>query len=174
MYSDDDIQFALESTKIIHEPDRFIDTFGSTSFSFQLVSEFMDDTSQIRIREGHLEANKPAIIAPEHLSDLNFDGFDNTADEFADWMKRNLKDLAFLKYGFQFKRTEVKETIAQDSIETVLDRVVQSIEEKNNPLSVVIHGVDDAWEICLLKFSIEMIQRSHGVNIFDFKRKGLI
>jgi hypothetical protein len=34
--------------------------------------------------------------------------------------------------------------------------------------------VDDAWEVCLLKFTIEMIERSAGENIGDFKRRGLI
>ena len=35
-------------------------------------------------------------------------------------------------------------------------------------------GVDDAWEVSLLKFTVEMIQKSHEINIFDFKRKGLL
>ena len=43
-----------------------------------------------------------------------------------------------------------------------------------NPLTAVIAGVDDTWEICLLKFTIEMIQKSCGINIFDFKRRGLL
>ena len=43
-----------------------------------------------------------------------------------------------------------------------------------NPLAAVIHGVDDAWEICLLKFTVEMIGKSQGINVFDFKRRGLL
>ena len=38
----------------------------------------------------------------------------------------------------------------------------------------LIEGVDDAWEVSLLKFMVEMIQKSHEINIFDFKRKGLL
>ena len=38
----------------------------------------------------------------------------------------------------------------------------------------LIEGVDDAWEVSLLKFTVEMIQKSHEINIFDFKRKGLL
>lgn len=34
MYSEDDIQYALESTNILYVPDRRIDTFGDTRFSF--------------------------------------------------------------------------------------------------------------------------------------------
>jgi len=42
------------------------------------------------------------------------------------------------------------------------------------PLSAVIQGVDDAWEVCLLKFTIDMIERSSGGNIGDFRKRGLI
>jgi hypothetical protein len=38
----------------------------------------------------------------------------------------------------------------------------------------VIEGVDDAWEISLLRFMFEMVQKSGEINVFDFKRKGLL
>ena len=41
-------------------------------------------------------------------------------------------------------------------------------------MRAVIQGVDDAWEVCLLKFTVEMIAKSRGINEFDFKRRGLI
>ncbi|MCX6866269.1 MAG: hypothetical protein NTV46_08655 [Verrucomicrobia bacterium] len=39
MHSQDDIHYALETTRVLHEPDRRIDTFGETRFEFQLISE---------------------------------------------------------------------------------------------------------------------------------------
>ena len=59
MYSEDDIHYALETTEVLHEPDRRIDTFGSTSFEFHLVSELMDDVSQVRVRSGRPGWKKP-------------------------------------------------------------------------------------------------------------------
>ena len=38
----------------------------------------------------------------------------------------------------------------------------------------LIAGVDDAWEVCLLKFSMEMIQRSAGGNVAEWTRRGLV
>ena len=32
----DDIAYAMETTKVVHEPDRRIDTFGTTNFEFHL------------------------------------------------------------------------------------------------------------------------------------------
>lgn len=50
MHTEYDIQYALENTQVLHEPDRRIDTFGSTQFEFQLVSELMDSVNATRIR----------------------------------------------------------------------------------------------------------------------------
>jgi hypothetical protein len=49
MYSEDDLQYALENTKVIVSPDRRIETFGATSFHFYLVTELMDRANEIRI-----------------------------------------------------------------------------------------------------------------------------
>ena len=84
------------------------------------------------------------------------------------------KDLAFLQYGFQFRRGEVHEEIVHDSMDAVRERVLEDIRRSGDPSRAVIEGVDDAWEVCILKFSFEMILRSHEINAFDFKRRGLI
>lgn len=174
MHKPDDIQYALEMTRVIHEPDRMIDTFGTTSFEFHLISELMDHANQVRIREGRISAERPRILRPEGMEELLFEGFGEQADAFRDWLKIHGKDIAILKYGFNFARSSVSESIVHESVETVCDRVVGDIRDRGNPLSAVICGVDDAWEICLLKFTTEMILRSQGVNLFDFRRRGLL
>ncbi len=55
-----------------------------------------------------------------------------------------------------------------------IERVLAEIRTSGNPLTAVILGVDDTWEICLLKFTLEMIHKSHKINLFDFKRRGLL
>jgi len=62
MYSDEDIHYALETTSVLREPDRRIDTFGATSFQFHLVSELMDSVDKVRVREGKIEAARPTIL----------------------------------------------------------------------------------------------------------------
>jgi hypothetical protein len=68
----------------------------------------------------------------------------------------------------------VHEEILHDSLENVRERVLEDIRRTGNPSRAIIEGVDDAWEISVLKFSFEMILRSHEINAFDFKRRGLI
>jgi hypothetical protein len=174
MYSDDDIQYALQMTQVLREPTRNIDTFGNTSFEFHLISELLDKVGAVRVRKGKIEAHRPTIIKPEEFSELMFEGFGEQADQFADWLKRNSQSLAFLKYGFNFCKSNVTESVVHDPFEDVKARVLAEADSSANPLNAVIQGVDDTWEICLLKFTVEVIQKSQNVNVFDFQRRGLL
>jgi len=178
MPSQDDIQYAMETTRVLHEPDHRIQTFGETRFEFQLLSEPMDQIGKVRIRTGEVEAMKPRILRPEPYRDIELEGFDDNArarfDELVDKLKEQGRDLAFLQYGFRFKRGAVSEELIQDPIEAVREKVLEDIRKSGNPARAIIEGVDDTWEISILKFSFEMILKSHEINAFDFKRKGLI
>ena len=174
MYSEDDIHYALETTEVLYEPDRRIDTFGSTSFEFLLLSELMDHIGQVRIRAGRITAERPTIVKPEPSMDLEFEGFGEQATAFAEWFKSRVQATSLLQYGFNFRKSDVTESLVHDSIDNVRERVVTETRHSGNPLAAVILGVDDTWEICLLKFAIEMIQKSSRINRFDFKRRGLL
>ena len=65
---------------MLHEPDRRIDTFGTTRFEFLLLSELMDSVGQVRIRSGEVEANQPTIIRPEPYQGVEFEGFGDNAE----------------------------------------------------------------------------------------------
>jgi hypothetical protein len=177
-HSPDDIHYALETTKVLREPDRRIDTFGETRFQFQLLSELMDRTGEVRIRTGEVEAQRPRILRPEAYRDIELEGFNPSAkarfDKMVEKFRDEGRDLAFLQYGFQFRRGQVHEEIIHDSMDSVRERVLDDIRRSGNPSLAIIEGVDDAWEISVLKFSFEMILRSHEINAFDFKRRGLI
>ena len=94
----DDFIYAIESTQVLYEPDRRIDTFGTTNFEFHLISELMDNVNQVRIREGRIEAERPRILRPEGYEDLNFEGFGEQAEAFRSWFRENAADISFLKY----------------------------------------------------------------------------
>lgn len=178
MLSQDDIQYAMETTRVLHEPDHRIQTFGETRFEFQLLSEPMDQVGRVRIRTGEVEAMKPRILRPEPYREIELEGFDDNArarlDAMVEKMKSEGKNLAFLQYGFRFKRGAVNEEIIHDNIESVRARVLEDIRRTGNPSRAIIEGVDDTWEISILKFSFEMILHSHEINAFDLMRKGLI
>jgi hypothetical protein len=178
MHSPDNIHYALETTRVLREPDTRIQTFGETRFEFQLISELMDRAGEVRIRTGEVEAQRPRILRPDAYRHIELDGFDPSArgklDRLIEKFRDEGKDLAFLQYGFQFRRGEVHEEIVHDTLDSVRERVLEDMRRSGNPSRAIIEGVDDAWEISILKFSFEMIMRSQEINAFDFKRRGMI
>ena len=178
MHSPDNIQYAMEVTKVLLEPDRRIDTFGDTRFEFQLLSELMDRTGQIRVRTGEVEAMRPRILRPDSMQEIELEGFGDKARERMDaviekW-KEEGKDLAFLRYGFRFRSGRVQEEIIHDSMDIVRERVLEEARRLGNPARAVIEGVDDAWEVSIFKFAFEMIRQSWPINRFYFHRRGLL
>ena len=170
----DDIEYAIENTQVILAPERQIATFGNTSFEFHLISELMDRVDQVRIRTGRIEAERPKILSPEYFCRMMLEGFGEKAQEFVDRLREQAQQIAVLRYGFQFRKSGVTEKTVSASLQSVIDRTRRAVESASDPNGAIIQGVDEAWEVCLLKFTIEMIERSAGENIGDFKRRGLI
>ncbi len=174
MWSEDNFQYAVENTRVIVAPERQIATFGSTSFRFYLISELMDQVNQIRVRDGRIHAERPQILAPEHYLRMLLEGFGDKAQRYIEQLGETTKNIAVLRYGFRFRKTDVVEETVRDSMEAVVARTTSRVQESNEPLSAVIQGVDDAWEVCLLKFTIDLIERSSGGNVGDLRRRGLL
>ena len=170
----DDFDYAIENTQVILAPERQIATFGSTSFNFYLISELMDHVDQVRVRNGKIHAERPQILAPEHYYRLLLEGFGEKAERYVDQLREHARNVAVLRYGFQFRKTDLSEQTLRDSIDSVINRTRHRVESANEPLSAIIQGVDDAWEVCLLKFTIDLVERSSGGNLGDFRKRGLL
>lgn len=169
------IPYAIANTEVLYVPDRRIDTFGETRFNYRLVTEPMDEVGVTRVRSGWVEAHRPRIVRPVPMDAVEMEGFSPGAAEVVEWLRSHGGgECALFKYGFCFSRSEVLvETVHGDSRE-VADRVVKEALASGDSYRAVIRGVDDAWEASLLRFMMEMIQQSHEINAFDFRRRGLI
>ncbi|GAB4182811.1 MAG: hypothetical protein Fur0032_23850 [Terrimicrobiaceae bacterium] len=174
MIEEHDFHYALENTRVVVSPKNLIETFGTTSFRFLLVSELMDQVNAVRVRGGSIEAERPRIVSPHTFQKLALDGFGDSAREFAGWIEANAEHFKILRYGFQLKKTDLQQDIVHDPMDVVLGRLENELRSSGEPKSALISGVDDAWEVCLLKFTMELIQRSAGENVGEWKRRGLI
>ena len=174
MWSEDNFQYALENTEVILAPQGRIATFGHTSFRFYLISELMDQVNEVRVRDGRIHAERPQILTAEHYSRLLLEGFGEKAERYIEQLRERAKKVAVVRYGFQFRKTDVQEKTMRASLASVIEQTKAQVERSEEPLSAVIQGVDDAWEVCLLKFTIDLIERSSGGNTGDFRRRGLM
>ncbi len=174
MISEDDFQYAVENTRVVVEPERRIETFGSTTFRFLLVSELMDEVHQVRVRDGRIEAQRPRIIAPQHFQRMVLDGFGERAREFADFLEHHGDFIRILRYGFELKKTDLSELVLHEPLVSVLGRLESQVRQESDSVTALISGVDEAWEVCLLKFTTDLIRRSAGENLGEWQKRGLL
>lgn len=170
----DSFHYALENTRTHLEPSGLIETFGSTVFDFTLVSELMDEVDRVRLRRGTMQAERPRLVTPEHYAKIMLDGFGEKAREFADWLEQHENDLKFLRYGFQFTKSNLREDVVSGRLDGVIADAVRRARDTGDSRQAVIEGVDDAWEVSLLKLAFDTARRSAGENVVEWKKRGLL
>ena len=170
----DSFHYALENTRTHLEPSGLIETFGSTVFDFTLVSELMDEVDRVRLRRGTMLAERPRLVTPEHYAKIMLDGFGEKAREFADWLEEHENDLKFLRYGFQFTKSNLREDVVSGRLDGVIADAVRRARDTGDSRQAVIEGVDDAWEVSLLKLAFDTARRSAGENVGEWKKRGLL
>ncbi len=174
MWKQSDFDYAIENTRILRVPTRRIATFGDTRFKYQFLSELMDEVDKVRVRSGEIHAQRPSLITPQTLSKLLLEGFGEETAAFAEWLTNQGPQLTVLKYGFQIRKIAVADRVITAPIEQAIEMVSQEVSAREDSLEALIYGVDDAWEVCLLKFTVDIIQRSASGNLRDFRQDGLI
>ena len=165
-----DFWYAVNNTEVVSVPQNRLETFGSTIVNYHLVSELMDSTDKVRVREGKLKAFRPQIITPPSMNDEMLEGFGAEAQNYANWLQQHAQEMQMLKYGFKIQKTETNDYILTGSLETIVDRVQEELKERNDPLGAVLVGVDRPWEVCLLKLMFELVQGSAQGNIQDIRQ----
>jgi hypothetical protein len=71
-------------------------------------------------------------------------------------------------------KSDIRSYDVHESLEDVAGKLKAELERKNEPLTALLTGVDDGWEVCLLKFMVDMIQASFPGNMGDFRERGML
>ena len=166
-----DFWYAVNNTKIIMTPSRHLETFGTTVLNYHLISELMDSVNQVRVREGRMQAHQPQIITPESYSQTMLEGFGEEASKYIDWIKEHEQNIKVLQYGYKLKQESFSEQVISDNIQNVAERVKNEVKANADPLSAVVIGVDDPWDVCLIKLFREVIQNSAPANFQELTRR---
>ena len=174
--NDERIRDAVERTVVLRAPQQTLFTFGRTNIYYYLVTEpayfeLVGETSETVIREGRVLAEKPKIVTPHYLSGL--EGFSSDAKKYFESLIENYgPNIPGLLYSY---RNEPKElNIVSSGWQAVVDRLNTEIDERNDPLSAIIKGPDELWDVSLVKFIFEMTQKSVGTNLGEMGARGLL
>lgn len=174
--SDEKIEYAIAHTEVIRPPTQRMATFGETQVYYYLVAEpvyveLTGGTGETVVREGKVMAERPKIVTPNYLVNL-FQGFEH-GREYAEYIRHRYGNY---EPGLLYRyRNEPKGTnIVSGTIDEVVGRLNEMIDKEINPLTSIIKGVDEMWDVSLMKFIHEWTRHSVPGNVSELNRLGLL
>lgn len=168
-----DFWYAVNNTTVLLAPSSNLETFGATVLNYHLVTELSDEVNKIRVREGRVKAARPEILAPNSILENLMDGFGDQAREYAEWLRQNESDLMILRYGFGISKEHVGEEIVTGGLHEVSSQVRDTVAAADDPLAAVLVGVEQPWEVCLVKLMVDVVQSSAPGNVQTLRNHGI-
>ena len=168
MEKDDKIKYALEHTELIRAPQQKLSTFGSSVIDYYVVTELVGNLSVVR--DGKVIAERPKIVTPAYL--VNVEGFSEQARRYVAMMARERPYESGIFY--RYKNEPKGMNVVSEPIRQVISKLSSQIEEQNNPLSTIIRGVEELWDVSLLMFIYELTTQSVRTNMAEFNRRGFL
>ncbi|MCL0055890.1 hypothetical protein M1N56_08475, partial [Dehalococcoidia bacterium] len=113
------------------------------------------------MRKGRVIAEQPSLITPTYA--LNLKGFSDHAYEY---MRHVSQSYGANSPGilYQYRNEAENLEILSGIPAEVGNRISTDLKEKKNDLSVVIVGVDEFWDVALMKFIYEFTASSASYN----------
>jgi len=160
------IKYAIEHTKVIRFPRQSLATFGNTIIYYYVVTELTENVNVVR--EGNVIAQRPRIVTPYYLTRL--EGFSEQACKYFQAMSAKFPDEPGIFYRYKNEPKEMN--IVSETIAKLINKLNERIEEENNPLSTIIKGIEELWDVSLMIFIYELTRKSIYDNVIDFQRRG--
>ena len=126
------IEEAARHTEILRHPRQHLDTFGITNVYYYIVTEpiykeIVNDVSETVIREGRVIAERPKIVTPYYLMQL--EGFSYDARRYFEMLTRmHGPDVPGLFYTYKNEPKGLN--IVSDNWQIVVDKLNKEIDEK--------------------------------------------
>lgn len=160
------IKYAIEHTKVIRFPQQSLATFGNTIIYYYVVTELTENVNVVR--EGNVIAQRPRIVTPYYLTRL--EGFSEQAGKYFQAMAAKFLDEPGIFYRYKNEPKEMN--VVSETMAKLINKLNERIEERNNPLSTIIKGIEELWDVSLMIFIYELTRKSIYDNVIDFQRRG--
>lgn len=174
---DPQIERAIAMTRIIRAPLRSLSTFGSTVIHYHVVSQpvyegiFEDEHQDTVVRYGLVRADRPQIVTPGYLS--RSEGFGQEASEYLDFLSNRYgSDATGLLYKYK-NEPQTTETVSGEPRQ-IAAKIRDEIEADDKPLHTVLLGVDELWDVSVMKFIYEFTNESARTNFDELNERSLL
>lgn len=168
MEMEDKIRYAVEHTELIRPPQQRLATFGSTTISYYVVSGLAENITVVR--DGKVIAERPRIVTPSYL--INVEGFSEQARNYIAMTAREHPHEPGVFYRYKNEPREMN--VVSESMRQVIGKLSSQLEEENNPLSAIIKGVEELWDVSLLMFIYHLTRRAVSSNVAEFRHRGFL
>jgi hypothetical protein len=173
------IEDAVRHTRVVRPPQQALATFGQTIIKYHLISRpvyaDLDVSSgqpdETVVRDGIVRADRPQVVTPYYLSRL--EGFSENASRYLQYLMR--------EYGpgapgllYTYKNEPAGMSFVSGKAEEVAARLMESLDREQRSLEAVIHGVDELWDVSLMKFIFELTNSSARSNFNELHNMGLL
>ncbi len=171
---EDKIKYAVEHTEVLKSPKRALATFGSTTINYFLLTEPIytepgSSEKETVIREGKVVAERPKIITPTYL--LNLEGFSEEARHYFEMVRQEVgPHTPGLLYSY--KNEPANLTIVSEELMQVAERLKEMVDKEGRPLTAILKGVDEAWDVSVLKFVVGLMRSSVPHHVDDMGQRG--
>ena len=174
----DRLTLAIEQTSVVRAPRQALATFGPTTVRYYLVTEpaYRDlpgasSEPESVVREGTVHAERPQVVTPYYLS--RHHGFGEHAQEYLDYLMSEYgPDSPGLLYTY--KNEAMETSVVTGSPDEVSARIAERLNREQKPLEAVVRGVDELWDVSLMKFIYELTNDSARSNVSDLRQHGLL
>lgn len=176
MESHKDWMRAIEKTWIVRFPKQHLATFGATNVAYYVVTEpiyqeFNSGRQEGVVRTGRVIAEQPAVVTPYYA--MNLEGFSSEAYEYLNFMSQTFGPNSpgvLYQYRNQADNTEIVTGYPDE----IASRIGDDLDNHRDDLAVVMVGVDEYWDVALLKFIYQFTSSSAGQNVRELKSQGLL
>ncbi|MFA5400065.1 MAG: hypothetical protein WC169_03890 [Dehalococcoidia bacterium] len=166
MEADEKIRSAIENTLVLRPPRQQLATFGITNVYYYMITELMHEVNVVR--EGRVIAARPKIVTPTYL--INVEGFSGPARRFIQMAAEQNPHEPGILYSYKNETGEMN--IVSEPLGNILDNINRRIDNRNDPLSAIIKGVEELWDVSLMKFTFELTRTSAYRNLSEFYGRG--
>ena len=170
------LEEAARLTRVVRLPRQHLATFGITRLRYYVVTrplyrDVLPGKEEAVVREGSVVSERPAMVTPTYM--LNLEGFGDDARRYMEGLVQQLgPNSPGLLY--QYRNEPAGMEIVGDEVSVVAERIARDLDGRNEDLASVIQGVDELWDVSLLKFMYEYTAASLSSNLGEMRAMGLL
>ena len=173
------IKEVLENTEILLEPEDLISTSHDTTLHYFVLSEpyyleeFPEEGPETKVREGKITWEKPKLLTPDYM--INMSGFSGEAKKAMQMIASDNPDLAGLLYKMNYRKQSISTFTISREIEKAQEEIKNERINDEDNLTVIIKGVDELWDVSLMKFIQSlMLKSAYKSQLPYYEEKGYL